>query len=384
MRVASLLSALVTRRTPYYVHFGVTHRCNLTCKMCGIWKMGDKRSEMSVDQIRAMAANLRELGTGVVSIGGGEPLLRDDLPQIVRAFFDQGMEVRLLTNGYTRTSGAERNVKFLDEVFATGVKHVSISLDTIDPKRFDEICERDDVWQSAIDTISRFARVVRQRGGTGNINCVVSRANLRELPRMVDLAERLGFWISFIPLEVHEYGGQIIERERADAMFFTKADHAELDEMFGRLIEMKRQGRRIFSSTPFLEESLDYLKGGTPRWQCLAGALFFSVSPEGRFSICHKFDGTGQTRQQYYVYEPHFPRQYRDPVFQDQCARTAHPCKACLRPCWAEVTMAFTHPRAFFEMATIQLHHPMPADIPDVDTVTREFVPPPAAGTTVP
>ena len=104
MRVASLLSALVTRRTPYYVHFGVTHRCNLTCKMCGIWKMGDKRSEMSVDQIRAMAANLRELGTGVVSIGGGEPLLRDDLPQIVRAFFDQGMEVRLLTNGYTRTS----------------------------------------------------------------------------------------------------------------------------------------------------------------------------------------------------------------------------------------------------------------------------------------
>lgn len=379
MRLVSALSALATRRTPYYVHYGVTHRCNLTCKMCGIWKMGDRKSEMTLDQIRQMAVNLRALGTGVVSLGGGEPLLRDDLPQLMRAFIDQGMEVRLLTNGYTRASGGERNARFLDEVFATGVRHVSISLDTLDPRRFDEICEKDEVWRSAIESIGRFARVVRKRGGTGNINCVVSRANLAELPRMVDLAERLGFYISFIPLEVHEYGGQIIERERADGMFFTAADHAELDDMFGRLIEMKRRGRAIFSTTPFLRETLNVLKGGQPTWTCYAGQLYFSVSPEGRFSVCHRFDGTGQTRQEYFVYDPHFPRQYRDPVFQDQCARTARPCRACARPCWTEVALAFTHPRSFFEMAAIQLHRPTALEVPDVDVIAAEFAPRQAA-----
>lgn len=379
MRLAPALSALLTRRTPYYVHYGVTHRCNLTCKMCGIWKMGDRKSEMTLPQIRQMAVNLRTLGTGVVSLGGGEPLLRDDLPQLMGAFIEQGIEVRLLTNGFTRTSAGERNARFLDQVFDTGVRHVSISLDTLDPLRFDEICEKDEVWRSAVESIGRFARVVRKRGGTGNINCVVSRANLRELPRMVDLAERLGFYISFIPLEVHEYGGKVIERERADPMFFTPADHAELDDMFGRLIEMKRQGRAIFSTTPFLHETLNVLKGGQPTWTCYAGQLYFSVSPEGRFSVCHRFDGTGQTRQEYFVFDDHFPRQYRDPVFQDQCARTARPCRACARPCWTEVALAFTHPRSFFELAAIQLHRPAGLEIPDVEVIEREFAPRQAA-----
>ena len=375
MRVASLVRALATRKTPYYVHFGVTHRCNLTCRMCGIWKMGDRRTEVTTEQVRAIAANLRELGTGVVSLGGGEPLLRDDLPQIIRAFFEQGIEVRLLTNGYTRTSAADRNVRFLDEVCDTGLRHVSISLDTTDPRRFGEICEKDDVWPVAVQTVQRFSRLLAQRGGMGNLNCVVSRANLRELPTLVDMAERLGFWISFIPIEVHEYGGKQLERERAEGMFFAPSDHAELDEMYARLIEMKRQGRPIFSSTPFLEASLACLKGEPVDWTCYAGSLYFSISPEGRFSVCHRFSGTGQTRQEYFVYEPHFPRQFRDPVFADQCARTSRPCRACLRPCWAEVAMTFCNPRSFWEMVSIQLHHPGPRDLSSFDEIVRTFAP---------
>lgn len=359
MRVGSLVSALVTRRTPYYVHFGVTHRCNLTCKMCGIWKMGDRRSEVGLDQIGAIAANLRALGTGVVSLGGGEPLLRDDLPAILRTFMDEGIEVRLLTNGYTRT----RDSRFLEAILDTGLRHVSISLDALDSQRFAEICEKDDVWEAAVESIRRFGAVIEKRGGMGNINCVVSKANLDELPQMVDLAEKLGFWISFIPLEVHEYAGKVIERERADPMFFGPADHGALEAMYERLIEMKRQGRHIFSSTPFLQKSLAYLKGEGADWTCLAGSLYFSISPEGRFSVCHRYQGTGQSAQVYHAYDAEFPRHFRDAAFQAECAATARPCKACLRPCWAEVALTFTHPRSMWEMAAIQmgLHAKVPA-----------------------
>ena len=33
----------LTRRVPVYAHFGITHRCNLTCKMCGIWRYGNEK-----------------------------------------------------------------------------------------------------------------------------------------------------------------------------------------------------------------------------------------------------------------------------------------------------------------------------------------------------
>ena len=40
---ARIAAAAVTRRVPVYAHFGITHRCNLTCKMCGIWRYGNER-----------------------------------------------------------------------------------------------------------------------------------------------------------------------------------------------------------------------------------------------------------------------------------------------------------------------------------------------------
>ena len=38
----------LTRKVPVYAHFGITHRCNLTCKMCGIWRYGNKKEELFV------------------------------------------------------------------------------------------------------------------------------------------------------------------------------------------------------------------------------------------------------------------------------------------------------------------------------------------------
>lgn len=374
MRIGSLTSALLTRKVPYYVHYGVTHRCNLTCRMCGIWKTGDRATEMKLEQIRAMARNLHALGTGVVSLGGGEPLLRDDLPEIIQALFEQKIELRLLTNGYTRSSGSEANARFLDRVFDTGLRHVSISLDTVDPRRFADICEKDDVWAAAVETMGRFARTIADRGGVGNLNCVVSRANLGELERVVDLAERFGFWVSFIPIEVHEYGGALLERDRATDMYFGPQDHAALDEAYGHLMEMKKKGRHVFSTTPYLEESLRFLKGEKAQWKCLAGSLYFSVSPEGRFSVCHRFEGTGQGTRDVKVYEPDFPDRFRAKAFRAECRATAENCRDCVRPCWTEVALAFTHPRSFMEMAAMQVWRPKgPSEIADAAAVIAEF-----------
>ena len=42
---ARIAKAALTRSVPVYAHFGITHRCNLTCKMCGIWRYGDEECQ---------------------------------------------------------------------------------------------------------------------------------------------------------------------------------------------------------------------------------------------------------------------------------------------------------------------------------------------------
>ena len=46
--IVQKLTAAITRDVPVYAHFGVTHRCNLTCKMCGIWRYGNAKEELRI------------------------------------------------------------------------------------------------------------------------------------------------------------------------------------------------------------------------------------------------------------------------------------------------------------------------------------------------
>ena len=96
---ARIAQAALTRNVPVYAHFGVTHRCNLTCKICGIWRYGNAKEELSIPETREVARRMRRLGVAQVSIGGGEPFARDDLEDLVQGFIDEGLNTRVLTNG---------------------------------------------------------------------------------------------------------------------------------------------------------------------------------------------------------------------------------------------------------------------------------------------
>src|SRR5262249_52585950 len=93
--------AKVTHDVPVYAHFGITDRCGLTCKMCGIWRYGNKKEELDLDQITMVAGRMARLGVAQVAIGGGEPFEREDLPEVCKAFIDAGINLRVLTNGVT-------------------------------------------------------------------------------------------------------------------------------------------------------------------------------------------------------------------------------------------------------------------------------------------
>ena len=67
--------------------------------MCSIVSSNKEYKEVSLDDIRKIVKNLVKIGAGVVLLTGGEPFLREDLPEIVRIFTESGLNVRLQTAG---------------------------------------------------------------------------------------------------------------------------------------------------------------------------------------------------------------------------------------------------------------------------------------------
>ena len=107
-----LARSLFTKTSPAYVQYYITARCNLACEQCNIIYGDADVDEMNIAQVRAMAANLAEIGVCIVLLIGGEPFVRRDLPLIVQAFTDVGIHVRLQTNGLATSEQIEACVDF--------------------------------------------------------------------------------------------------------------------------------------------------------------------------------------------------------------------------------------------------------------------------------
>ena len=347
-----IAEAFLTRRVPVYAHYGITHRCNLTCKMCGIWRYGNKKEELSLEEIEQMAERMARLGVVQLSIGGGEPFSSEHLEEAAKRFVDAGLNVRVLTNGVgVPESRIEQCVKY-------GVKNFSISLDSLYPARFDYVCEKDGSWDEAVRTMTLVSRLLGKSDGMPTINCVVSNLNLEELPDMVKFAESIGFHISFLPVEllpdpkagVRNWEARFI-RYRPELGLNTtdSADQVRerVDQAYDALIALKKKGAPILNSTPYLEASRLYLKTGRfPAEGCDAGRLYFSIAPNGQFTICHRTE-----QSHVHFLDPKFEEYYHSAVFERKRQLEAGGCEGCMRACWIDTSFMFRTMEGFFETA---------------------------------
>ncbi|TMQ73585.1 MAG: GTP 3',8-cyclase MoaA [Candidatus Eisenbacteria bacterium] len=123
------------------LRISVTDRCNLRCVYCmpaeGMpWL--PKGDLLSYEEIARFTRVCLSLGVTGVRLTGGEPTVRADLPVLVRLLNDLApdLDLSLTTNGLKLTTLA-------GELRAAGLKRVNVSLDTLDPQRFQQIARRD-------------------------------------------------------------------------------------------------------------------------------------------------------------------------------------------------------------------------------------------------
>ncbi len=116
---------------PILAHIIPMRRCNLACTYCN--EYDDYSKPVTVDVMLARIDKLADLGTTIVTISGGEPLLHPELDDIVTRIRQRGMLAGMITNGYLLV--ADR----IKKLNAAGLDHLQISIDNVNP---DEVSKK--------------------------------------------------------------------------------------------------------------------------------------------------------------------------------------------------------------------------------------------------
>src|SRR5579885_2830373 len=142
---------------PIMAHIMPIRRCNLACTYCN--EYDDFSKPIPADVMIGRINRLADLGTSILTLSGGEPLLHPDLDDIIRAMRKRGVLACMITNGYLLT--ADR-VKRLNRA---GLEHMQISIDNVMP---------DDVSKKSLKVLDKKLQILAEHAEFHvNINSVV-------------------------------------------------------------------------------------------------------------------------------------------------------------------------------------------------------------------
>src|SRR4029077_8910981 len=118
--------ALSSTEHPLLAHIIPVRRCNLSCTYCN--EFDDFSKPVPTEEMFRRIDRLGAIGTSIVTISGGEPLLYPDLDSIIGRLRKDGIIAGLITNGYLLT--AER----IERLNRAGLEYLQVSIDNVQPE----------------------------------------------------------------------------------------------------------------------------------------------------------------------------------------------------------------------------------------------------------
>ncbi len=236
-----------------YLRLSVTDRCDLRCAYC----MPERqtflpRSEvLSLEELHQLALGFIARGVTKIRLTGGEPLVRRDMLELVRALgrkLGDGLEELTLTTNATQLAGVA------EDLAAAGVRRVNVSLDTLDRAKFAALTRRDSLPQ-VLEGIA----AARAAGLAVKLNTVALKGvNEAEIPELMRWAHRQGMELTLI--EVMPLGA--VDGDRIDHYLPLSTVRAALDADYtlspsahrsggpARYVDVAETGGRLGFITP--------------------------------------------------------------------------------------------------------------------------------------
>jgi len=253
---------------PLVVSFEVTLSCNCNCCHCDLGGVIKDEKQIPPPEYERIT---RLLAPPVVQISGGEPLLRRDIVEVVKAIKRPGglPYVIFVTNGVLLS---EDNYLKLCEA---GVNQFSVSLDFPD-KRHDDFRRHPGLYERLERTIPRLAKF-----GYRNIilNTVITRSNLGYILPAAKKARDWGVCISYSAYTSRRTGSK-------DYCLDTEAELETLRKAISELLGLQKQTNHIVNPEAELRDTLKFFEQGGYMPGCKAGIRFLVVMPDGAFVPC--------------------------------------------------------------------------------------------------
>jgi len=252
-----IVSRLLSRKAPLAVAWSVTNECNLNCKYCGRRKIESK--ELETRQMLLLIDGLKDAGTKALSFTGGEPLLRDDIGQLVNYAHKKGIYVNINTNG---TLFSEKISEF------NSLDSVRFSLDG--PRQVNDYLRGRGTFQKVVQAID----AAKSKGVFVSIVTVLSKHNLSSVDYLIGMADDLEIGVLFQPLTKTLLGTNIINPHIPDVQEYKKT--------IDKLIEHRKKSNVIINS--------------------VKGLIYLRSWPEGRKIFCRSRNISCRVETNGYLY----------------------------------------------------------------------------------
>lgn len=248
----------MSTRHPIMAHIIPIRRCNLSCAYCN--EYDDHSKPVPTEVVVSRINKLADLGTSIITLSGGEPLLHPELDDIIAAMRQRGVLAGMITNGYLLVP--ER----IERLNRAGLDHLQISIDNVMP---------DDVSMKSLKVLDKKLQMLADYADFHvNINSVVGGGihNPDDALVVGKRAVELGF--SATVGIIHDGDGQLKPLSAHERRIYT---------------EMKALENRHFARLNFFQDAI--AQGKPNDWRCRAGARYMYICEDGLVHYCSQQRG---------------------------------------------------------------------------------------------
>ena len=258
----------VTQTQPLWLLAEITYRCPLHCAFC--YNPTDyadyTKNELGTDEWIKVLRDARKLGALQLGISGGEPLLRDDIEDIVVEANHLGYYSNLITSGVGLTE------KRIDAFKSGGLDHIQLSMHDITEEISNFVTDT-----STFKLKQKVAAMIKDRGYPMVLNVVIHRYNIGHIKEILEMAEALG--ADYVELaNTQYYGWSLINRNQ---LMPTKEQIDEAEKITNEFREYIGNKMKIFFVVP------DYYAERPKKCMNGWGEVFMIVTANGDVLPCH-------------------------------------------------------------------------------------------------
>lgn len=305
-------------RKPWAISIEVTHNCTANCFHCDKGEVIPNEKQATAEEYRRIVNSIRPL---VVQISGGEPLMRDDILDIIRRQKNPG---RLPVIVFVTNASLLTEEKY-DELKRAGVDQFSISIDFPD--------RRHDENRRIPGLFARLDKLIPALTARGNNDItMITAVHKKNYPYLLDMLNIVRKWGARYNLSMYTAG----RTGNFDLIIASPDDLMAFRKMIDNLIDELRNGASFFSTEPVLNRYYRFFENGGSAGNCKAGVRSLVVNPDGTLCPCAMKKSTAfQTHKDLKL---SFSKTNTcDRCFISLRANTEKPVRELVRDIWANV-----------------------------------------------